>query len=296
MNHLDTFLIFLKGKGFSTHTLKAYKRDIEEFLEYVRGKGGDADQGIDKATIYGYLNHLSRRGLKKSTIERKIYAVSSYYRYLVKMDIVENNPIKKIKKPKKEKYLPSFFREREVNELIDVVGSMGDMNSFRIYVILLLLYCCGLRAGELCSLTWRDISPERNILRVKGKGNKVREIPLIDELSRALATYRTKLEVHLKRKLGEDENIILNNKGEPIPYIWLYRLVKRVTVGLTADKKSPHTFRHSFATHLLQNGADIRTIKELLGHSSLTTTQKYTHLTISYLRELYMKTHPRANE
>lgn len=296
MNDLiEQFVLFLRGSGFSEHTIKAYTRDLLEFASFCCVNKVTSPSQVTKLLIYEYIGNLSKRKLKSITIERKIYAVSSFMQFLVKRDIIKSSPVKKIKLPPKKKGLPFFIREKEINASIDFLKKKDCFLVYRDYLVLLILYSTGVRASELIKLKWKDVDISREVIRIIGKGSKVREIPLIPELISAIKKYKELLTKKFPNIKPEGSTpLIINDKGNPISYIWLYRKIKKLTANTLIPKNSPHVLRHTFATHLINNGMDIKMIKELLGHKSLATTQKYTHLSIQALKKVYSYAHPRA--
>ncbi len=291
---IQQFVHYLKvEKNASIHTCRAYQRDLQEFNSFVKGlglslsAGRDFDPGrVDRFVIRRYLSFLHRRN-RKSSISRKISTLRSFYRYLVREGVVPVNPAKGVARPKVEKPLPTALT---VDEAFRLVESPEDGDAARDRAILELLYSSGLRVGELASLNVGGLDRDLDIVKVMGKGKKERIVPVGRKAAEALAVY-------LKNRGDppDEEPLFINRKGGRLTTRSVARLVKRYTRDSGIYRKvSPHSLRHTFATHLLDAGADIREIQEMLGHASLSTTQRYTHLSLGKLMEVYDKAHPRG--
>jgi len=291
---IQQFVHYLKvEKNASIHTCRAYQRDLQEFNTFVKGlglclaTGKDLDPGgVDRFVIRRYLSFLHRRN-RKSSISRKISTLRSFYRYLVREGVVPVNPAKGVSRPKVEKPLPTALT---VDEAFRLVESPKDGDVARDRAILEFLYSSGLRVGELVSLNVGGLDLDLDIVKVMGKGKKERIVPVGRKAVEALGIYL--------RKRGDprgDEPLFVNRKGGRLTARSVARLVKRYTRDSGIYRKvSPHSLRHTFATHLLDAGADIREIQEMLGHASLSTTQRYTHLSLGKLMEVYDRAHPRG--
>lgn len=288
--YIDKFLDYLKiEKNYSPHTMINYRVDLKDFnIFLVHSHKKDIDiKRIDYFLLRKFLAVLSTKNLKKRTIARKISTLKSFFKFLMREGVVQNNPGSSLIYPKMEKKLPSFLTEDQVNRLLNV--SLGnDVFSLRNKVIVEVLYSTGARVSEITSLKIDNVDLIGGIMKVTGKGRKERLLPLGEPAITALKQY-------------------LDARSDSCPYVFInkrtHRLSERGVRGILNKymrtlsfslKVSPHTFRHSFATHLLNRGADLRSVQELLGHSSISTTQVYTHLTIDSLRKVYQKTHPRA--
>ena len=284
---IENFLVYLKAeRSVSPHTLKAYTQDLKEFDSFVDKK----PKNIDNLDIRTFLASLYNRNLKKSTISRKLASIRSLFKYLHKEGYVRSNPAKLVSSPKVPKNLPKFLTIDEVFSLVDT--PQGEtFKPTRDKAILELLYSCGLRVSELTSLDISDLDIKETIIRVKGKGRKERIIPIGTKAMEAIRNYLPE-RISLKKK---SPGLFLNNRGGRLTQRSVRRILLHYSrmINLTGDL-SPHTLRHTFATHLLHEGADLRSIQELLGHSSLSTTQKYTHLDIRQLTEVYDTAHPMA--
>jgi len=286
---VEKFIDFLKAEqGVSIHTLRAYSRDLQEFSSFLDMKPKD----IDYLDIRSYIASLHHRELKKSSISRKLAAVRSFFKYLHREGYVKKNPAKLVSSPKVPKTLPRFLDIDETFSLMDT--PQGDtFRPTRDKAMLELLYSSGLRVSELTSLDVVDLDMKEYIVRVKGKGRKERIVPIGSKAMESLQNYLPE-RISLKKK---SPALFLNNRGGRLTQRSVRRILVNYSrmINLKGDV-GPHTLRHTFATHLLHEGADLRSIQELLGHSSLSTTQKYTHVDIRHLAEVYDKAHPMARK
>ena len=287
---LESFIKHLSNeRNCSEHTVKAYRGDLENFRDFLL-KEEKKMEDTDVATINAYVSTLYGKN-SPSSVERKVSAIRSFFSYLVRKGLVAQNPAKLVRTPKKEKHLPVFLSVDEVFNLVDVKDSEKNPLRARDRAILELLYSSGLRASELAGATLADLSMGEAIIRVRGKGNKERIIPVGSKALLALGKYLDR-----RKELKPVSNcIFLNSRGGGITTRSLARIIKKYGLVSGISKNvSPHVLRHSFATHLLAGGADLRAIQEMLGHASLSTTQRYTHLSIERIMEVYDKTHPNA--
>ncbi len=287
---LESFIKHLSDeRNYSEHTVKAYRGDLENFRDFLL-KEKKKIEDVDIATINTYVSTLYGKN-SPSSVERKVSAIRSFFSYLVRKGIATQNPAKLVRTPKKEKHLPVFLSVDEVFNLVDVKDSERNPLRVRDRAILELLYSSGLRVSELAGATLADLSMGEAIIRVRGKGNKERIVPVG---SKALSSLGEYLDVREKLKPASNR-IFLNSRGGGITTRSLARIIKKYGIVSGISKNvSPHVLRHSFATHLLAGGADLRAIQEMLGHASLSTTQRYTHLSVERIMEVYDKTHPNA--
>lgn len=302
---LSEFMSYLEHqRGASPHTIRNYRSDLEQFLNFLveTGMGGeDRDPDltvVDRQVIRAYLGHLHTTGRSRATIERKFAALRSFFRFLVKRERLAADPSRSLRAPKREKRLPSVLTVTQANQLLDGLAEAGDVLGLRNLAILELLYGAGLRVGELVALDLDDLDLDRGLVKVLGKGRKERIVPMGRHAQEALAAYLPLRRVQVRRSSkshGLEQPVFLNYRGGRLTQRSVQRLVRRVTrdMGIPGHP-TPHTLRHSFASHLLAAGADLRSIQELLGHSSLSTTQKYLHLDLEQLVQVYAKAHPRA--
>lgn len=279
-------------KRYSAHTLRAYESDLQQFFDFAQ----TADENFnplkgDHEIIREWIVFLLDNGDKPRSINRKLTTLHTYYKYLMREGLVSDNPTKKIIRPKTEKNLPYFVDKGAMQELFDRLQFPDDFEGHRDRTILLTFYCTGMRLSELCGLKLSDIDFYSSQLKVLGKRNKERIIPFGIELSSNLKTY-----IAERDKIALDNNyLFVTSKGEPVYSQLVYRLVNKYLGEVTTlDKKSPHVLRHTFATHMLNNGAELDAIKELLGHANLAATQIYTHTSFEKLKEIYNQAHPRA--
>ncbi len=287
--YTDKFIHYLNiEQGVSPHTLRAYREDLKEFASFI-----DKDlKGIDNLDIRSFLASLHNRKLKKSSISRKLATIRSFFKYLHREGHVTKNPAKLVSSPKVPRNLPKFL---DIDETFSLMNTpRGDtFKATRDKAILELLYSSGLRVSELTSLDVVDLDNKESVVRVKGKGRKERIVPIGSKAMEALQNYLPE-RVSLKKK---SPALFLNTRGGRLTQRSVSRILVQYSrmIHLEGDL-SPHTLRHTFATHLLHEGADLRSIQELLGHSSLSTTQKYTHVDIGHLTEVYDKAHPLAKK
>ena len=287
---LESFIKHLSDeRNYSEHTVKAYRGDLENFRDFLL-KEKKKIEDADIATINAYVSTLYGKN-SPSSVERKVSAIRSFFSYLVRKGLATQNPAKLVRTPKKEKHLPVFLSVDEVFNLVDVKDSEKNPLRVRDRAILELLYSSGLRVSELAGSTLADLSMGEAIMRVRGKGNKERIVPVGSKALSALGEY---LDIRGTLKPASD-HIFLNSRGGGITTRSLARIIKKYGLVSGISKNvSPHVLRHSFATHLLAGGADLRAIQEMLGHASLSTTQRYTHLSVERIMEVYDKTHPNA--
>jgi integrase/recombinase XerC len=302
-NLIADFRIYLEvQRNVSKHTLKAYMADVEEFNNFLQEsditKKGDAIINVEPETIRSYLSHLYREKVKKVTVNRKVSSLRSFYKYLLRAGKVKNNPAEMVQTPKIEKYMPTFL---SVDETFQLLGDQGDhsVSGLRDSAMLELFYSSGLRLSELAGLNVTDFDFRQALVKLRGKGKKERIVPVGRQALLAIDGY-LKNTTEVRKKCDENlfkNPLFLNTRGKRITARSIARIVDAMTVKSGIGRKiSPHSLRHTFATHLLNAGADLRSIQELLGHESLSTTQKYTAVNINRMMEVYDKAHPRAKK
>ncbi|UCD33981.1 MAG: tyrosine recombinase XerC [Desulfobacterales bacterium] len=293
----------LSEKGYAANTCRAYLHDLEEWVSFIndiffsgkkdqsRWERFGADQ-IDSLMIRGYLGFLNKKN-KKATIARKLSAIRSFFRYLVKHGIILDNPLDVILSPKQEKTIPSYLTVDDMFRLLDSIGN-DTLLDLRNRAIFETLYSSGIRVSELSGMNTFDVDFNRCIIRVLGKGNKERVVPIGEKAKAAIKNYRDRLAIEAGIPSEENTPLFLNKNGGRLTTRSIGRILEKTAkaCGLLIPV-SPHALRHTFATHMLDAGADLRVVQELLGHKSLSTTQKYTHISIDKLMETYDKTHPR---
>jgi integrase/recombinase XerC len=301
----DDFLRHLRERNASAHTIKAYTGDLDVFAAYIGSRGW---QKIDHIAIRGFLSHLYDKGLSKTSVARALAAVRSLYRWLAQEGVVEQNPAKLVSTPRLPKKLPRVPTIEEMNFMLD--GKMPEVASFpeRDRLMFELLYGCGIRNSELVGINLDDISMSNEAILIRGKGKKERYVPFGGSALAALSVYlpwRQQLLATLNNALKSTPKktmpakgmpaLLVNQRGGRLTTRSVGRIIKRIAVakGLSPEVH-PHTLRHAFGTHMLEEGADLRAIQELLGHERLATTQRYTQLSVKHVMNVYDQTHPRA--
>lgn len=292
---IQPFIEYLKfEKRYSFHTLTAYQADLYEFMEFIKLQYGNTDlTSVDHGVVRSWLARLKEQGLAAKSLNRKISTLKSFFKYLLKNGVIDISPMAKVISPKIGKRLPVFVKEEETQLLLNSLNcSTENWRSLNARMIITILYATGLRLSELINLKENQVDFARLQIKVLGKGNKERIIPLSDGLINGIREYQ-----QLKRKEFEtyEDVLLVSEKGKKLYPKYAYLIVNQyLGKSSTLDKKSPHVLRHSFATHLMNNGADLNAVKELLGHSSLAATQVYTHNTIEKLKDIHKKAHPKS--
>ncbi len=288
---VESFLNYLRfQKRYSQHTITAYRNDIESFFIYLSDEYDTPDiKNINAPIIRSWLATLKGDDMTAKSINRKISALRSFFKYLMRQETIETTPMSIITAPKIGKRLPVYVEEKDLQTLFSHVefpeGRQGETER----LILQLFYNTGMRISELINLKEKQVDYSYSHIKVLGKGNKERIVPVNNELLNQVLQYIK------NRPIPAAENVFVNEKGKPLYAKQVYNIVKKyLSLVTTVNKKSPHILRHSFATHLTNNGADLNAIKELLGHSSLAATQVYTHNSIEKLKDVYKKAHPKA--
>lgn len=285
LRHLD------RERNASPHTIRAYGEDLERFAQHVRvelGREGKPHD-VDHLLIRAFLSRLHREGFKTSSAARKLATLRTFFRYLCREGVLERNPARAMLSPRLEKRVPTHLDERDVALLVEMPGD-GE-TAVRGRAILEMLYATGVRCSELVGLDLAEVNLQERMIRVLGKGRKERIVPFGTRAAAALGAY---LDLK-KQRSARTTALFLNARGGRLTDRSVrYLVAQRVRAVAIARRVSPHTLRHSFATHLLERGADLRAIQELLGHASLSTTQRYTHVNTRHLLEIYSKAHPRA--
>jgi integrase/recombinase XerC len=287
------FLRHLRERNASPHTIKAYSRDLLLFAAYAGSRGW---KQIDHIAVRGFLSQLYERGLSKTSVARALAAVRSLYRWLAREGVVEQNPARLVSTPKLPKKLPRVPTIEEMNSVID--GEMPEVAAFpaRDRLMFELLYGCGIRNSELTGINLDDIRLSAEAILIRGKGKKERYVPFGDSVKSALSTYFPERQKILDAGHKHSTALLINRRdGGRLTTRSVGRIIKKIAVakGLSPDVH-PHTLRHAFGTHMLEEGADLRAIQELLGHERLATTQRYTQLSMKHVLQVYDQTHPRA--
>jgi integrase/recombinase XerC len=289
---IDKFLRSLRERNVSPHTIKAYSGDLASFSAYV---GSRKWREIDHVTLRGFLSHLYEKGLGKTSVARALAAVRSLYRWLAQEGVVEQNPAALVSTPRLAKKLPRVPSMEEMNSVLD--GDMPEIASYpeRDRLMLELLYGCGIRNSELVGINLDDLRVTAEAVLIRGKGKKERYVPFGDAVKSALAAYLPARQLTLAESPKNTPALLINQRGGRLTTRSVGRIIKKIAVarGLSPDVH-PHTLRHAFGTHMLEEGADLRAIQEMLGHERLSTTQRYTQLSMKHLLSVYDQTHPRA--
>ena len=298
---LQRFLTYLKAdKGYSPLTLTAYEGDLTDFAKFIDSTEENLTwQDIDADLIRRWVVASREEKISPRSIKRRLSSVRSFYKYLLMMGEVDKNPARLVKNPKEDKPLPYFLRQEEIDQLLDHTKFPDTFEGMRDRLIILTFYSTGIRRAELIGLNIEDVALSAGEIKVTGKRNKQRIIPFGQELKEAFAAYITARTAHLKQsvctKIAMNRAFFISKSGLRISEADVYKVVSGYLSLVTLQKhRSPHILRHTFATTMLNNGADLRAVQELLGHESLKTTEIYTHTTFAELKEIYAKAHPRS--
>lgn len=294
MKYIDKYLEYLKvERKYSNKTILSYKDDLIEYNEFL-GNNFTNILNIDMNIVNNYMKYLYDRKITKSSISRKLSSIRGLYNYLVREDIIKENHFNKIQNPKRELYLPKFLKDEELDKIFSVCNSNNPTEE-RDTLIIELLYATGVRVSELVNIKIKDINREEKLIKVLGKGNKERMVIYNNHTKKALDTYLKDGYNYFNKK--SSEYLILNKNGNKLSERYIREIInKKVSQASLDIKTSPHTLRHTFATDILENGADLMTVKELLGHESLNTTSIYTHITNEQIKKTYNLAHPRAKK
>ncbi|MBC7626700.1 tyrosine-type recombinase/integrase [Ferruginibacter sp.] len=292
---IQSFLDYLKfQKRYSQHTIISYQNDLTSFFDFIEIQFAiQSLNEINASFARSWLASLKEKGIESKSINRKISTLKSFFKYQLKKGIIPTSPMATIVSTKVKKRLPQFVAENDINTLFNYMEFPDNWNGKTHRLVFHLLYNTGIRQAELINLKEAHIDTGNSTIKVLGKGNIERILPVSNELMQLIKKYVTDKQTELV--LGDREILLVSEKGKKLYPKYVYTVVKKYLAAVTTiDKKSPHVLRHTFATHLMNNGADINAVKELLGHSSLAATQIYTHNTIEKLKEVYKKAHPKA--
>ncbi len=287
-HYIDKFLNYLNiEKNCSSHTINNYAADLREFGDFLESRGGKDIKRIDYFLLRKFLSVLSEKKLNKRTLSRKISTMKSFFKFMLRESLIKSNPASSLIYPRLDKPLPNFLTEKEIGNMLKLPKG-DELLVLRDKAILEFLYSTGARVSEMVSLKKESVDFISGIAKVRGKGKKERLLPIGEPALKSLKKY-------IDRRGDNNPSLFVNKRVGTLTDRGvrdiIYKYVKKAAI---VSKVSPHTFRHSFATHLLDRGADLRSVQELLGHSSISTTQIYTHLTIDSLKSVYLKAHPRA--
>ena len=293
--YIDKFEDYLSNeRKYPDNTIISYLKDLDNYNEYINENNINY-KTINKDEIRGYLKYLDSLNRSKSSISRNLSALRNFYSYLININIIDNNPFKSIRNPKKDKKLPNFLQHDELKTIFDSID-MSTSLGLRNRLIIELLYATGIRVSELTSLKLSNIDQNNNEIRILGKGNKERIVFYGDYAKKYLNLYINEARDELLDG-NKSEYLLINNNGTPLTSRGVELVVNEVVKKAALKHNiSPHVLRHTFATDLLNNGADLKSVQELLGHESLSTTQIYTHITNERLRSVYLRSFPRQNE
>ncbi len=293
IKEIDGFVAYLKyEKNASPHTVAGYRRDLLQLARYLEERKMDWGK-IDNIILRGFLASRYDKGEKKSTIGRKLASIRSFLQFCVRKHWLEHNPAKVVSTPKQDKPVPSFLTEEEMQEFLDLPRTHKTLD-LRDKAMMELLYATGIRVSELVGINLEDVNFSERLIRIRGKGKKERLVPFGKVAEESLQSY-LRVRSSINKGKVEQKPVFLNYLGKKLSVRSVERTVdKYIHRSALRRKISPHSLRHSFASHLLSRGADLRIIQELLGHESLATTQKYTHIDLKRILEVYRKSHPRS--
>lgn len=284
-------------KSLSGHSVEAYIRDVQKLSQFLEGNyPGISPEQVNREHLEGFLILLNELGMQAASQARIISGIRAFYKFLLMEDLIDHDPSQLIDLPKQHRKLPDTLSYEEVMAIIqaiDLSKSEGQRNK----AMLETLYSCGLRVSELIGLHISDMFLNDGFIRVFGKGNKERLVPIGDSAINFITIYRNTVRVHISPQKGFEDTLFLNNRGRMLSRVYVFMLIKQLAQLAGIQKSiSPHTFRHSFATHLIEGGADLRAVQEMLGHASITTTEIYTHIDREFLRATLNEFHPRFNK
>ncbi|WP_131538024.1 site-specific tyrosine recombinase XerD [Pedobacter nototheniae] len=295
-SYIKGFKAYLKlERSLSAHSVEAYLNDIDKLSQYYQSLSKEPRLNeVTTSDLKLFISWLNELGMQASTQARVISGLKAFFSYLMLEDIIQSDPISLIEAPKISRKLPDTLNIYEINSLIDAIDA-SKPEGMRNKAIIEVLYGCGLRVSELTDLKISNLYPQIEFIKVIGKGNKERLVPIGGVALKLLDIYLNQVRVHANIKKGNEDFIFLNRFGAKLSRITIFTLIKSLAVHTGIKKTiSPHTLRHSFATHLIEGGADLRAVQEMLGHSSITTTEIYTHIDRDYLKDIITQFHPRS--
>ncbi|MFD0694911.1 site-specific tyrosine recombinase XerD [Paenibacillus sp. GCM10027628] len=293
---LQSFIRFLSvERGLSKNTLESYERDLQQFVTYLEGQGVAAWRDSGRTHIAGYLSRLKQLGRATATLSRTMVSIRTLYQYLIRERMLESDPSVMVETPKLEKKPPTVLSISEVGTLLEA-PKLESAGGARDKAMLELLYATGIRVSELTSLNITDVNLDMGFIRCIGKADKERIIPIGSISVRCLESYLSKHRPKLLKKVADEEALFIGHLGTRMTRQGFWKILKRYALDVNIQKDiTPHTLRHSFAAHLIENGADLRSVQEMLGHADISTTQMYVQVTKLKMKEVYNRAHPRAN-
>jgi integrase/recombinase XerD len=294
-DYLDQYLNYLRfEKNLSENSIFAYQTDLKRYLAYLHALKITRPEHIKTRHVHRLIQVLSEMGLAASSLARNLSSIRSFHQFLYMEDVMQSNPTEHVEGPKLRRYLPSVLSFNEIQKLLSVIDDSNSLG-LRDRAMLEILYACGLRISELLGLPIREIYFKQGFVRVIGKGSKERLVPVADRALNWVRAYLDRSRPVLDKYRNSSGITFLNARGNPLSRMGFWKILNGYVVQSGVKKEvHPHTFRHSFATHLLEGGADLRAVQEMLGHADISTTQIYTHLDRSYLKQVYQQYHPRA--
>ena len=298
MTHLQLFIKYLREqKRFSERTVAIYTQVLTSFFLFAEfPNGGEGSEEVTSPIVRGYVSRMMEEGRNPRTVQLHLSSISGYYRFLMKQGLCNSNPAALMTRPKAERSIPDFYDRESINRVLDIPVDEIDFWQVQARAVLHTLYSTGIRRAELAGLRMRDLDFSRNLIRIHGKGNKNREVPLTKMLAEELVRFCANKQAYFELEENPEAPLFVTQRGSKLPLSYVNRMVQATLAGAEgiAGRKTPHRLRHSLATHLLNNGSDIYSIKEVLGHSSLAATQIYTHSDFKTLQKVYKQFHPRA--
>lgn len=282
-------------RSLSANSISSYLRDVSKLETFFVEIGKEKQvKDIDSNDLKAFLKWINMQGMSTHTQARTLSGIKAFFNYLVLEELISIDPSSLLQSPKLSRKLPDTLSLPEINSLIDAID-LSKPEGMRNKAMLEMLYGCGLRVSELVSLKISNLFLDIDLIKIIGKGNKERLVPIGGEAVKYLNIWLQELRVHLEIKPGKEDYVFLNRRGSPLSRVMVFLIIKELATKIGLNKKiSPHTFRHSFATHLIEGGADLRAVQEMLGHESITTTEIYTHLDRDYLRSTILQYHPRS--
>lgn len=282
-------------RSLSANSISSYLQDVSKLQEFLSTQRQEKQlKDIDIQDLKEFLKWINLQGMSAHTQARTLSGIKAFFKYLVLEDLISINPSALLESPKLSRKLPDTLSLPEINSLIDAID-LSKPEGMRNKAMLEMLYGCGLRVSELVSLKISNLFLDIDLIKILGKGNKERLVPIGGEAVKYLRIWLNEVRVHLDIKPGKEDFVFLNRRGSPLSRVMVFIIIKDLANAIGLKKKiSPHTFRHSFATHLIEGGADLRAVQEMLGHESITTTEIYTHLDRDYLRSTILQYHPRS--